>query len=143
MSSETGSESDYELDDEFEYHGYRVGRPTRTAEVSAPGGTSTVEEGKLTFELVHKEDMHTTRENDGWTAHYVSPEGGVGFGLDDSNPGGVHVPYGLEGILVFPEPMTEKEADGWLEANPERWKEFVDDSLECDKTARDLLEDLR
>ena len=32
------SAENYELDDEFEYHAYRVGRPTRTVEIDAPGG---------------------------------------------------------------------------------------------------------
>lgn len=137
MSSE--AESDYEPDDEFKYHGYRVGRPTRTVEVSAADGTSAIEEGTLTFELVHREDIWETREDDGWTVHYVSPDGGVGFGLDDGNSGGVVVPYDLEGIILFDEPMTEAEADGWLEEHPESWEEYVDG--ETDDAAAAMLED--
>ncbi len=134
---------EFELDDEFEYHGYLVGRPTRTVEVSAPNGTSTIQEGKLNFKLACKEDIWHAREDDGWINHYVGPDGGVGFGLDEGNPGGVSLSFDLEGVIEFDEPMTEKEADGFLEDNPETWEEFVDESIESDKTAADLLEELR
>jgi hypothetical protein len=136
------SDSDYELDDDVEYHAYRIGRPTRTVEVDAPGDdTHTIEEGTLTAELVHREDLWCTREEDGWVAHYVSPAGGVGFGIGDDNPGGVAVPYDLVGVIELPEPMTEQEADAWL--TDDRLLEFVDERIESDTTAADLLEELR
>lgn len=134
---------EYELDDEFEYHAYRVGRPTRTAEVNSPDGTSTIEEGTLTLDLVHREDLRITRQEGGWMAHYVSPEGGVGLGIGEDNPGGVAVPYDLVGVIEFPEPMTEKEADAWLSDHPDEWQQFTDERLESDVTAEDLLEEIR
>jgi hypothetical protein len=135
------SSDEYELDDEFEYHAYRVGRPTRTAEVQAPNGTNTIEEGTLTGELVHKNDLWETREEAGWIAYYVDPDGGVGFGIGDGNSGGVAVPYDLVGIVEFPEPMTETEADEWL--IDEHILQFADESIESDITAEDMLEELR
>lgn len=133
--------TDYELDDEFEYHAYRVGRPTRTAEVAAGDGTDTIEEGTLTAELVHKEDLHETRESDGWIAHYVGPEGGVGFGIEEGNPGGVAVPYDLVDIIELPEPMTEKEAQEWLDDAD--LLQYREESIESDTTAEELLEVIR
>jgi hypothetical protein len=133
---------EYELDDEFEYHAYRVGRPTRTVEIDAPGGGAhTIEEGTLTAELVHREDLWETRESGGWTAHYAGPDGGIGFGIGEENSGGVVVPYDLVGVIEFPEPMTEKEADEWLD--DEKLLKFRDESLESDLTADQFLEEIR
>lgn len=131
------SDADYELGDEFVYHAFQIGRPTRTAEVAAGDGTTTIEEGTLTAELVHKEDLHETRESDGWIAYYVSPDGGVGFGIEEGNPGGVAVPYDLVDIIEFPEPMTEKEAAEWLDDAD--LLQYRDESIESDTTADDLL----
>jgi hypothetical protein len=136
------STENYELDDEFEYHAYRVGRPTRTVEIDSPGdGTHSIEEGTLTAELVHKEELWTTRQDDGWTAHYVGSDGGIGFGLDDGNSGGVVVPYDLVGIIEFPEPMTEKEADEWLD--DDQLLEYTDTHIDSGLTAEDMLEEIR
>lgn len=131
------------LDDEFEYHAYRLGRPTRTKEVQSADGTTTIEEGTLTFELVHRSELWETRESDGWIAHYVAPDGGMGFGIGEGNSGGVVVSYDLAGIIEFPEPMTEKEADGWLEENRDQWEPLLDEQIESDITAEDILEEIR
>ncbi|WP_123619615.1 hypothetical protein [Halorubrum sp. CSM-61] len=170
MSDDTDDE--YTLDDEFEYAGWRIGRPTRTAEVDAPDGTHTIEEGVLTCELVTKDQLREAKLDGEWTAHFVAPDGGIGFGLDEGNSGGVAVPYALEATITFPTPMTEKEADEWL---PDGWfrdypdtdvpgLERFDDSdsedddtggvvvdspdgdepiMTSDTTAADILEDLR
>jgi hypothetical protein len=136
------SDHEYELDDEFEYHAWRVGRATRDAEIQAPdGGTDEIKEGTLTAELVHRDDLRMTRAEDGWMSHYVAPDGGVGFGIGEGNSGGVAVPYDLVGVIELPEPMTEKEADEWLD--DERLMEFADETIESDVTAADLLGDLR
>lgn len=132
--------SEYELDDEYEHHAYRVGRPTRTVEVDAPDGTTTIEEGALTFDLCHKHDLHDTREQDGWVCYYVAPDGGVGFGLGE-NSGGVTLTYDLVGIIELPEPMTEKEADEWL--TEERMLEYSSGLIESDVTAEDILDEIR
>jgi len=99
--------------EEQTYHGMLAGKPTRTAEVKAPNGTSTVEEGTLTFELATKDSLREAQQEQGWTVHYVGPDGGVGFGLDDGNSGGVVVPYDLVEVIPFPRPMTEDEANDW------------------------------
>lgn len=135
------SEQAHELDDEVEYHAWRIGRPTRSAEVRGGDGTTSIEEGTLTAELVHREDLHTTREKNGWTSFYVGPDGGVGFGIGDGNGGSVAVPYDLVGIIELPEPMTETEADEWL--TDDRLLEFCDDEIESDVRADDLLEEIR
>jgi hypothetical protein len=115
----SGDDHEYTLDDELEYAGWRLGRPLRTAEVDAPDGTHTIEEGVLTCELVTKDQLREAKRDGGWTAHYVAPDGGVGLGLgDDGNSGGVSVPYTLESTITFPTPMTEREADEWL---PDGW----------------------
>jgi len=129
------------MTDEFEYHAYVVGRPTRTAEVKAPHGTSTVEAGTLTFEMRHKHDLHEVRAQDGWVAHYVAPDGGVGFGLGEGNSGGVAVPYDLVDVIELPRPMTRKEAADWLD--DERAKQYRDETIESDVTASDLMEAFR
>lgn len=112
------ADDEYTLDDEYEYTGWRIGRPTRTAEVDAPDGTHTIEEGVLTCELVTKDQLREAKPDGEWTAHYVSPDGGIGFRLDDDNSGGVAVPHELEAVIIFPTPMTEREADEWL---PDGW----------------------
>ena len=161
---------DHVLDDEYEYAGWRIGYPTRTAEVDAPDGTHTIEEGVLTCELVTADQLRETKLDGEWTAHFVAPDGGIGLGLDDGNSGGVSVPYALEAVITFPTPMTEREADEWLPDNwfldyPEvdvpglEWFDSggddVDDSgavweapdgdliVESDTTAADLLEDVK
>jgi len=53
------------------------------------------------------------RQDGGWTRHYVGPEGGAGFGLDEGNAGGVVVPYDLVDVIPLPRPMSEAEADEW------------------------------
>ena len=116
MSDE--SDDERVLDDAFEYAGWRIGRPMRTAEVDAADGTRTIEEGVLTCELVAKDELREAKRTGGWTTHFVAPDGGVGFGLDEGNSGGVSVPYTLEATITFPTPMTEKEADEWL---PDGW----------------------
>ena len=116
MSDE--SDDERVLDDAFEYAGWRIGRPMRTAEVDAADGTRTIEEGILVCELVTKDELREAKLDGGWTAHYVAPDGGVGFGLDDGNSGGVTVSYVLEATITFPTPMTEVEADEWL---PDDW----------------------
>jgi len=127
--------SEVNADDEFKYHGYLVGRPTRTVEVSAAEGTSTIEEGTLTFELSHKADIHDARANNGWTVHYVGADGGVGFGLDEGNSGGVVVSYNLVEIIPFPHPMTEAEADEWWDED--RMLKWAENHDEVDPNADD------
>ena len=127
---------DYKLDDEFEYDGYRVGRPTRTVDIQGSGeDTHTVEAGVLTFELVTAEEIQRTREEDGWMAHYAAPDGGVGYN-------GANVPYDLVEIIVFNQPLTEKEADSWLEENRDEW-EHLTSEIESDITADEFLEAIR
>lgn len=123
--------SDVEFDDEWEYDAYRVGRATRTAEVAAPDGSRTIEEGTVVFEEINTED-HWMWEEDSWVSHYVAPDGGIGF------DGGVVLTFEKLGILEFPEPMTEKEAHEWLVDEPERWEQLKDERLESDVTAADL-----
>lgn len=115
------------------YDGYLAGRPTRTAEVKAPDGTSTIEEGMLTFELAHKHDIFDARQDAGWTVHYAGPDGGVGFGLDDGNSGGVVVPYDLVEVIPFPEPMTEDGARDWFD--DDRMMEWAENHEEVDADA--------
>lgn len=138
-----------ELDTETpHYEAVRVGRPTRTAEVDAPDGTTTVEEGVLTFEVVGRDEARIAREEEGWVAHYVAPDGGVGFGLGEGNSGGVAVPYDLVGIVSLPRPMTFEEADSWLTDNKvldiedELTEDHVD-VIESDTTAADILGEIR
>ena len=118
MSDSNESNDEHTLDDEFEYAGWRIGRPTRTVEVDAPDGSHTIEEGMLTCELVTEDELREAKHDAGWTAHYVAPDGGIGFGIDEGNSGGVTVSYALEATITFPTPMTQKEADEWL---PDRW----------------------
>jgi len=121
MTTDTDDTDDeYTLDDEFEYAGWRIGRPTRTAEVDALDGTDTIEEGVLTCELVTKDQLREAKLDGEWMAHFVAPDGGMGLGLDDGGSGGVAVavPYDLEATITFPTPMTQKEADEWL---PDQW----------------------
>jgi len=109
MTTDTDDTDDeYTLDDEFEYAGWRIGRPTRTAEVDALDGTDTIEEGVLTCELVTKDQLREAKLDGEWMAHFVAPDGGMGLGLDDGNSGGVAVPYDLEATITFPTPMTQK-----------------------------------
>ena len=123
------------------FEAVRVGRPTRTAEVQAPDGTSTVEEGVLTFEIVGRDEARRAREEGGWLAHYVAPDGGVGFD-------GVTVPYDLVGIVDLPRPMTREEADAWLtddkvlDIEDELTEDHVD-VIVSDTTAADILEEIR
>lgn len=133
--------SEYQLDDELEYHGYRVGRPTRTVEVAGADGAATIEEGTLTGELACEDEIRSAREEGGWVVHYVAPDGGVGFGIGEGNSGGVALHYDLEGIVEFPEPMAEGEADDWL--IDEHLLQFKDESVESDTTAEDILEAIR
>lgn len=119
--------------DEWTYDAYRVGRATRTVEVDAMDGTHTIEEGTLRFEEINEEDGWMWEEED-WVDHYVDPDGD---GL------GAHVPREKVGIIEFPHPMTEEEAWEWLQNNPEKWREFRDETLECDVTADDILEEIR
>lgn len=124
MSDADDTTNDRTLDDEHEYAGWRLGRPLRTAEVDAPNGTHTIEEGVLTCELVTKDQLREAKRDGGWTAHFIAPDGGIGFGLEDGNSGGVAVPYDLEATITFPTPMTELEADEWL---PDDWfQEYPD-----------------
>jgi len=140
---------DHDLDDEFEYAGWRIGYPLCSAEVDAPDGTHTIEEGVLTCELVTKDQLREAKLDGGWTSHFVAPDGGIGFGVDDENSGGVAIPYTLEAAITFPTSMTEQEADEWL---PDEWfhdypevdlpgLEWFDDSEDdshlADKTAAD------
>ena len=116
--------------EEQTYHGMLAGKPTRTAEVKAPNGTSTVEEGTLTFELATKDSLREAQQEQGWTVHYVGPDGGVGFGLDDGNSGGVVVPYDLVEVIPFPRPMTEDEANDWWD--DERMKTWAEENGHTD-----------
>jgi len=69
MTTDTNDTDDeYTLDDEFEYAGWRIGRPTRTAEVDALDGTDTIEEGVLTCELVTKDQLREAKLDGEWMA---------------------------------------------------------------------------
>lgn len=129
--------SEIEFDDEWEYDAYRVGRVTRTVEVDDPeGGSQTIEEGIIRFDPINEEDQWLWEEED-WIDWMVGPDGGVGF------EGGVAVPHDKLGILEFPEPMTEREAQEWLEDDPYRWRQFLDEQIESDVTASDIMEEMR
>lgn len=124
-------------EDEWEYHAFRVGRTTRSAEVAAPdGGTQTIEEGIIRFDAIDKADRWLWEEDE-WLDWFIGPDGGAGF------KGGVAVPHEKLGIIEFPEPMTRKEAGEWLEENPEQWQRFVDNEIESDTTAGDIVEEVR
>jgi hypothetical protein len=123
-------------DDEWKYEAFRMGRATRTVEVAAADGTSTIEEGTVHFELINEEDVWMWEEED-WLGHFVSPDGGVGF------DGGVAVSFDRVGIVELPEPMTREEAHDWLDENPEAWRQHLDESIESDTTVADVLGDIR
>jgi hypothetical protein len=111
------------------YHAVRVGCPTRTVEVQAAGdGTNTIEEGTLTAELTVTEDLETTVEDDGWIAHYVAPDGGVGFN-------GISVPYDLVEIIPLPEPMPEEEAWDYVD---EEWLRQIDEMVDGECSTSDV-----
>lgn len=131
--SETKSNGETE---QWLYDGYRMGRATRTVEVSAPAGSNTIEEGTVLFEPLNAEDTHMWEE-DGWISHYVAPDGGIGF------EGGVALRYDKVGIIEFPRPMTEEQASEWLNENPEEWRQHLDTDIESDISAADYLEELR
>ncbi|QIO25469.1 hypothetical protein [Haloarcula sp. JP-L23] len=124
--------------DPFEYDCYIVGRATRTVDVPTADGDETVEEGSIRFEPRCEEDLPMVRAEDGWTAHLLDPD------ADDPVLAGAHVPHDLLGVLWFPEPMTDREAADWLDEHLERWREFreehVDERIECDVSAADLLD---
>lgn len=129
--------SEIELDDEWEYDAYRVGRVTRTVEVDDPeGGSQTIEEGIIRFDPINEGDQWLWEEDE-WVDWMVGPDGGVGF------EGGVAVLHDKLGILEFSEPMTEREALEWLEDDPYRWRQFLDEHIESDVTASDIMEEIR
>lgn len=129
--------TEIEFDDEWEYDAYRVGRVTRTVEVDDPeGGSQTIEEGIIRFDPINEEDQWMWEEDE-WLDWMVGPDGGVGF------EGGVAVPHDKLGILEFPEPMTEREAQEWMEDDPYRWQQFLDEQIESDVTASDIMEEIR
>lgn len=120
-------------EEEWKYDAFRVGRATRTVEVAAAGDeTSTIKEGQIQFDPINEED-HWMWEEDEWTGHYVSPDGGIGFS------GGVAVPFDKLGIIEFPYPMTDEEAGEWLNEDEDRWRQFLDENLESDVTAEDYV----
>lgn len=131
-------EKEYEYDDEFEYHAIRVGRPTKTVEVAAPDGTTTIEEGTIRFDVVHRHDLPMAREEGEWTEDYVAPDG---KSLIDGPMHGIQVTYELVDIVEFPEPMTEKEAWEWFD--DDRMEQYNSELVESDTTAEDVLEDVR
>lgn len=124
-------------EDEWLYDCYAVGRATRTVEVPSPPEADPIEEGTLTFEPRNEDDLGKIQHEDGWMSHFMDPD------ADDPIRAGSHVWYDLVGVLVFPEPMTDEEAGEWLEEEPERWRQFVDDEIESDTNAADLLEGVR
>lgn len=110
------------------YHAVRVGCPTRTVEVQAAGdGTNTIEKGTLTAELTVTEDLETTIEDDGWIAHYVAPDGGVGFN-------GISVPYDLVEIIPLPEPIPEEEAWDYVD---DEWLRQIDEMVDGECSTSD------
>lgn len=128
-----------ETDDEWHYDCYIVGRTTRTVEVSGVDGTETIKKGTVRFEPRNRGDLAVVRSEDGWVSHFMAPEP---RGSDAEEPvlAGVHLPHDLLGVIEFPEPMTDREASEWLDDNPGQWRKFVDDTLESDVRAADLLE---
>jgi|AntDeeMetagen134_2_1112570.scaffolds.fasta_scaffold07995_2 hypothetical protein len=124
-----------DLDDEWRYDAYRVGRATRTVEVYGEDGFETIEEGTIRFEELDAEDQWLWNE-DSWMAHYVIPEDKA----DGDERQLVHQPFEKLGILEFPHPMTEDEAWAWLREVPERWRLFCDERLESDLTAVEFLD---
>lgn len=127
---------DISFDDEWEYDAVRLGRATRTAEVSSADGTHTIEKGTIRFEEMNKEDRWMYEE-DSWVAWFVSPDGGVGL------EGGIAIPHERVGVIDLPEPMTQKEIHEWLDENPEKWRRFLDEEIQSDVTATDLLSEVR
>jgi len=125
-----------EFDNEWEYDAVRLGRATRTAEVNAPDGTHTIEEGTIRFEEINEEDRWMYEE-ESWVAWFVSPDGRVGF------DGGVAIPHEKVGLIELPEPMTQKEIHEWLDGNPEKWRRFLDDDIQSDVTAADIVGEIR
>ena len=123
--------------DRWEYDGYRVGRTTRTVEVQGMDGPNTIEEGTIRFEPINSEDVWMW-EADEWMAHLIAPDG-----QNEDFANAVHLPHDQLGTIEFPEPMTDEEADEWLDENPEEWQRFVDDTIESDVTASDLLDEVR
>lgn len=122
------------MSDEPLYHGLRVGRATRTVEVADPSDeTQTIEEGTVDYEPIHKDDEWLWEE-DSWVAHFADENGEIGL------TAGVHLPYERLGILELPEPMTREESLDWLTDEEERWQQFLDETIESDVTAADLLE---
>lgn len=118
-------------EDEWRYDAYRIGRVTRTVEVPTPDGDmDTIEEGTLRFDPINEEDEWMWTEDD-WIDRV--------FSQDDLSD--IHViPHEKVGILEFPRPMTDAEASEWLQEDDERWRQFLDDELESDTTAADLLD---
>jgi hypothetical protein len=123
-------------EDDWEYDAYRMGRATRTVEVAAPDGSTTIEEGSVHFDPINREDHWMWNEEE-WIGHYVSPDGGIGF------DGGVAVRFERVGIIEFPKPMTEQQAGEWLNENPEVWRSKLDRTIESDVTAADVIGDLQ
>lgn len=124
--------------DRFEYECYIVGRVTRDVEVPTDDGDEQLTEGQIRFEPRCEEDLDMVRAEDGWMSHFLDLD------ADDPVLAGAHVSHDLLGVLWFPEPMTDADAADWLEANPERWRQFreeeIEQTIECDISAADLLD---
>jgi hypothetical protein len=128
-----------EPEEKWRCHGIRVGRTTRTVEVASNDDPDTIEEGTVRFELIHREDQWKWEE-DSWTEYLVKPGRADDFsGFEDI----VALPHEVLGVIDLPEPMTREEAHQFLEDEPERWREFLDDGIESDTTAADLLEEIQ
>jgi len=131
-----------ETDDEWHYDCYIVGRTNRTVEVRGVDGPETIEKETIRFEPRNIEDIAFVRSEDGWVSHFMMPDP-QGSSDDDPVRAGVHLSHDLLGVIKFPEPMTDREASEWLDDNPEQWRQYVDDTLESDVRAADLLEGIR
>ena len=136
------SDTHENADGEWLYDCYIVGRTTRTVEVHGADGPHTIEKGTIRFEPRNTEDLAFVRAENGWTSHFMAPEP-RGSDRDDPARAGVHLSHDLLGVVEFPEPMTDAEACAWLDDNPEEWRQFVDETLESDVRAADLLEEVR
>ncbi|WP_226043349.1 hypothetical protein [Natrinema sp. DC36] len=124
-------------EESWEYDAFRVGRATRSVDVASPEGPRTIEEGTIRFDLINEED-HWLYEEDSWIDHFVAP-GAENDALEHM----AHQPMDKLGIVELPEPMTTEDAHEWLDANPEQWRQFLDESIESDTTAEDLLGEIR
>lgn len=122
------------VDGDWHADGVRVGRATRTVEVAGPDGPTTIEAGSVHFDLLCDEDPWTWR-GESWMQCYFQQ----GFQAA-TDPDVVRLSYEHLGTIRFPEgPLPPEAAYEWLEEHPEAWRPLLDEVLESDVTAADVL----